>query len=82
MSNVFEELKFEINSCTKCSLSQTRTNVVFGEGNRNAGIMCIGEGPGYYEDIQGRPFVGKSGQLLDKILAVCGFNRKDHVFFK
>jgi len=80
MNEEFENLKVEVNSCTKCSLSKTRTNVVFGEGNRNAGIMCIGEGPGYYEDIQGRPFVGKSGQLLDKILAVCGFNRKDHVF--
>jgi len=78
--NEFELLKQEVNQCTKCSLSKTRTHVVFGEGNRNAEIMCIGEGPGYYEDIQGRPFVGKSGQLLDKILDVCGFNRNEHVF--
>ena len=42
--------------------------------------MCIGEGPGYYEDQQGKPFVGKSGILLDKILDACGFNRKEHVF--
>ena len=76
----FEQLKLEVNQCTKCTLSKTRTNVVFGEGFSNAKIMCIGEGPGYYEDQQGRPFVGKSGQLLDKILDVCGFNRKDHVF--
>lgn len=76
----FEQLKFEVNHCTKCILSSTRTNVVFGEGFRNADIMCIGEGPGYYEDQQGRPFVGKSGQLLDKILEACGFNRKEHVF--
>ena len=76
----FELLKQEVNQCTKCILSKTRTNVVFGEGSQNAKIMCIGEGPGYYEDQQGRPFVGKSGQLLDKILNVCGFTRKEHVF--
>ena len=76
----FEVLKQEITQCTKCSLSKTRNNVVFGEGFRNAEIMCIGEGPGYYEDQQGKPFVGKSGQLLDKILEACGFNRKEHVF--
>lgn len=76
----FELLKQEVSCCTKCILSETRTNVVFGEGFRHAKIMCIGEGPGYYEDQQGRPFVGKSGQLLDKILEACGFNRKDHVF--
>lgn len=78
--NDLEKLKPEINKCTKCSLSKTRTNVVFGEGFSNAEIMCIGEGPGYYEDQQGRPFVGKSGLLLDKILSVCGFSRKEHVF--
>ncbi|MFC2104097.1 uracil-DNA glycosylase family protein [Bacteroidota bacterium] len=78
--NEFEQLKQEVNQCTKCVLSKTRTNVVFGEGFSKAEIMCIGEGPGYYEDQQGRPFVGKSGQLLDKILEVCGFNRKEHVF--
>ena len=76
----FEALKEEVNHCTKCVLSKTRTNVVFGEGFRNSEIMCIGEGPGYYEDQQGRPFVGKSGQLLDKILGVCGFSRSEHVF--
>ena len=80
MSKIFELLKQEVDNCTKCELSKTRTNVVFGEGFHKAEIMCIGEGPGYYEDIQGRPFVGKSGQLLDKILNVCGFTREDHVF--
>ncbi len=78
--NNLDKLKEEVNNCTKCNLCKTRTNAVFGEGNINAEIMCIGEGPGYYEDQQGRPFVGKSGQLLDKILGVCGFTRKDHVF--
>jgi len=76
----FEILKQEVNQCTKCDLSKTRTNVVFGEGARNAKIMLIGEGPGYYEDQQGIPFVGKSGHLLDKILNVCGFSREEHVF--
>ena len=76
----FKHLKEEVNHCSKCVLSKTRTNAVFGEGFNQAEIMCIGEGPGYYEDLQGRPFVGKSGQLLDKILAACGFNRKEHVF--
>ncbi len=76
----FEKLIQEVSICQKCILSQTRTNVVFGEGFRYAKIMCIGEGPGYFEDQQGKPFVGKSGQLLDKILDACGFNRKQHVF--
>jgi uracil-DNA glycosylase len=80
MSSVFVELKNEVKTCEKCILSKSRTKVVFGEGNENANLMCIGEGPGYYEDQQGIPFVGKSGQLLDKILEVCGFTRKDHVF--
>ncbi len=78
--NEFENLRLNTLSCTKCHLHQTRSNVVFGEGNPDAKIMCIGEGPGYYEDQQGRPFVGKSGQLLDKILAVCGFTRKEHAY--
>ena len=62
--------------CTKCELSSTRTNVVIGVGNKNADIMFIGEGPGYYEDMQGEPFVGKAGQLLDKMLASIGLDRK------
>ncbi len=63
-----------------CELSKTRQHVIFGEGNIHAGILIIGEAPGRDEDIKGRPFVGKSGQLLDKILAACGFTREDHVF--
>ncbi len=80
--NLFEieDLKKEVLSCIKCSLAQGRTNVVFGEGNLQAKLMCIGEGPGRDEDLQGRPFVGKSGQLLDKILAACGFSRAENVF--
>jgi DNA polymerase len=77
---ILEQLKNEVNNCTACALSQKRTNVVFGEGFSKAKIMFIGEGPGYYEDQMGRPFVGKSGELLDKILGVCGFTRDEHVY--
>ncbi|AAM71454.1 MAG TPA: uracil-DNA glycosylase [Chlorobaculum sp.] len=63
--------------CRKCRLAQTRKNVVFGEGNPQAGLFVIGEAPGADEDAQGRPFVGRSGQLLDKILLAIGFERQD-----
>ncbi|MFA6676306.1 MAG: uracil-DNA glycosylase [Bacteroidales bacterium] len=76
----FELLKKEVLTCQKCELCKTRHNVVFGEGNRHAHIMCIGEGPGYYEDMQGKPFVGKSGVLLNRIFEVCGFTREEHIF--
>lgn len=76
----FEALRQQIAQCTKCALHQGRTNAVFGDGNLGAQIMCIGEGPGYYEDLQGRAFVGKSGQLLDKIFEACSFTRQEHVF--
>lgn len=76
----FEILRKEILSCKKCILSQTRTNVVFGEGNPESKILVIGEGPGADEDASGRPFVGRSGKLLDKILEASGFKRIEHVF--
>ncbi len=76
----FEQLRETVMQCQKCGLRQGCTHVVFGEGARDAKIMCIGEGPGYYEDQLGRPFVGASGQLLDKILNVCGFSRQREVF--
>ena len=75
-----EELEQEVLSCTKCDLHKTRHNVIFGEGNKSAKILIIGEAPGHDEDIIGRPFVGRSGQLLDKILAACGFTRDKHVY--
>jgi uracil-DNA glycosylase family 4 len=80
MNAEIDTLKEEILNCTKCALSRTRNHVIFGEGNVKANIFIIGEAPGRDEDVQGRPFVGKSGQLLDKILAACGFTREDHVF--
>ncbi len=64
-----EPLAAHCNSCQRCELAETRTNVVVSRGNPNAPIMIIGEGPGQQEDEQGLPFVGRSGQLLEKILA-------------
>jgi len=75
-----EDFKKEVLSCNKCSLAHTRNNVIFGEGSSHAPIFIIGEAPGKEEDQQGRPFVGYSGQLLDKILDACGFTRTRHVF--
>lgn len=63
-----EELKKEVIVCKKCKLSSTRTTVVFGEGNPQAEVMFIGEGPGRQEDLLARPFVGRSGELLTKII--------------
>ncbi len=80
MNSDLQLLKQEILTCTKCNLSKTRNHVIYGEGNENAPILIIGEAPGRDEDLQGRPFVGKSGQLLDKILDACGFTREKHVF--
>ena len=69
MSDVTLERVHElIMVCPKCELSKTRTKAVPGEGSENAKVMFIGEGPGYYEDKQGRPFVGPAGHLLDELL--------------
>jgi len=72
-----EELHSQILKCQKCPLSQTRTNIVPGEGNTKAEIMFIGEGPGKNEDEQGKPFVGAAGKVLDKMLASINLDRKD-----
>jgi DNA polymerase len=80
MNSEIDLLRDNILQCTKCDLAQTRDHVIFGEGRTDAGIMIVGEAPGRDEDIQGRPFVGRSGQLLDKILNACGFTRSEHVF--
>ena len=73
LNDLYEQSK----TCTKCRLAATRTNFVFGEGNPEAQIAVIGEAPGAEEDAQGRPFVGRSGKLLDKILEAIGFSRED-----
>ena len=71
------ELYQRITGCVECALSQGRTNAVPGEGSQNADIMFIGEGPGYYEDRDGRPFIGQAGRLLDEMLAKIGLDRQD-----
>lgn len=76
----FDELKKDCLTCNKCNLCSTRTNIVFGVGNENADIIFVGEGPGENEDLQGEPFVGKAGQLLDKYLQVIGLSRKENVY--
>jgi uracil-DNA glycosylase len=72
-----DDLRDEAMKCQKCPLAVTRTNVVVERGNRNAKIMIIGEAPGQNEDEQGLPFVGKAGQLLDKILASVGLDESN-----
>jgi DNA polymerase len=66
----------EIAGCTKCRLSQGRTQVVFGVGDPAADLMFVGEAPGFHEDQQGKPFVGQAGKLLDKLLAGIGLERE------
>ena len=75
----WDELYAECMDCRRCSLADTRHNVVFGEGARDAEVMFIGEGPGEQEDLTGRPFVGRAGQLLDDMLEMIDL-RRDRVF--
>jgi len=72
-----EKIAEEAGRCRKCPLGSSRTNAVPGEGNPNARIMFVGEAPGADEDAQGRPFVGRAGKLLDKVIAACGLKRSD-----
>ena len=69
----------EWSACTRCRLAETRTQVVFGRGDANAGLMFVGEAPGFHEDQQGYPFVGQAGKLLDRLLAGIGLDR-DRVY--
>ena len=71
-----EKLKKKIKLIKDCELKKSATNIVFGDGNINSKIMIIGEGPGAQEDIQGKPFVGRAGKLLDKMLDSIQLNRK------
>ncbi len=73
-------IKDRCQNCHKCSLCNSRTNIVFSAGIPNSKIMLIGEAPGYYEDQKGEPFVGKAGQLLDQILGCVGFSRKVNIY--
>lgn len=69
------ELEKTCHNCTKCGLCETRNNVVFGVGPRNADVMFIGEGPGEQEDLKGEPFVGAAGMLLDDMLSIIDLGR-------
>lgn len=80
MYDNFEELTQNCLNCRKCGLCETRTNVVVGVGNPRSGILFIGEGPGENEDLQGEPFVGRGGQLLDKMLAAVDLDRKKNIY--
>ena len=73
----WEYLKSTCLSCTKCGLCETRHNVVFGVGPQNADVMFIGEGPGEQEDLQGEPFVGPAGKLLDDMLSIIDLSREN-----
>ena len=72
----FLTLQTTVANCTNCTLSQHRTNTVFGSGNENTDILFIGEGPGAEEDRQGLPFVGKAGQLLESMIHALGYERE------
>jgi DNA polymerase len=76
-SETFEDVWSDIGNCTRCPLYQGRTNIVHTEGNRRARLMFVGEAPGADEDAQARPFVGRAGQLLTKIIEAIGFKRED-----
>ena len=74
------DVELSVKSCKNCKLCQTRKNIVFGEGSSCSKIMFIGEGPGETEDNQGRPFVGRAGQLLDKMLEVIDLSRTKNIY--
>src|SRR5689334_21817397 len=77
MSEGWEALQQTVAQCTRCELYQGRTNTVFGVGNPQARIMFIGEAPGFHEDQQGKPFVGRAGQLLTAMIGAINFKRED-----
>lgn len=77
MYQEMDELEKSIIDCKKCKLCQRRQNIVFGEGNINTKVMFIGEGPGGDEDKEGKPFVGKAGQLMNKAFDVVGIKREN-----
>ncbi len=77
MYDNWDELEQSIVGCKRCKLCNNRTNIVFGQGNKDADIMFIGEGPGADEDLQGIPFVGKAGKLMNMAFEGLGINRED-----
>ncbi len=80
MEEKLQKIKERCQNCQKCALGKTRTNLVFSDGVPNRKLMLIGEAPGYWEDQKGKPFVGKAGQLLDKIFEAVGLSREKDVY--
>lgn len=80
MINDWDSLERNCLTCEKCQLAKTRNNVVFGVGNKNAEVLFIGEGPGENEDLQGEPFVGRGGKLLDKMLNAVDLYRDKNIY--
>lgn len=80
MYKTWEELKTACEQCQKCELCKTRHNVVVGIGSEKAEVMFIGEGPGENEDLQGEPFVGRAGKLLDKMLTAVDLDRNKNIY--
>ncbi|MDR2777821.1 MAG: uracil-DNA glycosylase [Rickettsiales bacterium] len=80
MDERLNELRETCRNCKDCRLCETRTNVVFSDGVPNNKLVLIGEAPGHWEDVEGKPFVGKSGQLLDKILASINISRRENIY--
>lgn len=74
---LLQELENEVLECRKCPLYERKKHYVFGEGSPDASLMFVGEAPGYYEDVEGKPFIGKAGQLLTKIIEAMGLKRED-----
>lgn len=80
MYKTWDELKTACEQCERCELCETRHNVVVGVGSENAEVMFIGEGPGENEDLQGEPFVGRAGKLLDKMLTAVDLDRNKNIY--
>ena len=80
MMRDWDQLQQTCHSCVRCGLCETRHNVVFGVGDRNADVMFIGEGPGEQEDLKGEPFVGPAGKLLDDMLSIIDLDRNSNCY--
>ena len=76
----WNQLEQRCGSCRRCALADTRTTVVFGTGQTAAEVLFVGEGPGQQEDLQGEPFVGRAGQLLDDMLSLIGLSRASNIY--
>lgn len=75
--NSLSSIEAELAGCTRCKLCEKRTNIVFGDGNPNADLVFVGEAPGEQEDLSGKPFIGRAGQLLTKMIEAMGLKRED-----